>query len=331
MFQIPQSSLKVDRFKVLTYHFEINFFYQDWLDAVTKSKSHYVVNSLSKIRHKGWELYVVSRIIHLLDDLEIEFVCQQLVRKKDGNRYLVDLYFPQFGIYIEIDEAHHLNEDNAIKDKLRQREILEATNLEEIRIPIADADKKERSLQEINEDIQANIKKIKTLKAAQISDKTFVPWQAGSRYNPQTYIKKGSIEVSSNVALRRQVDVIRLFGTELEGWMRGAWPNNQPIEGTNYQVWFPRLYKAKGWTNSISDSGLKIRETQTNGNRIDLKIQNYDRIVFGHYRNALGENVYRFMGVFNYSKQESDEFVRIFNRIDDKLYISPFQHGGLKK
>ena len=65
--------------------------------------------------------------------------------------------------------------------------------------------------------------------------------------------------------------------------------------------------------------------------RIDLKIRNYDRIVFGHYKNALGENVYRFMGVFNYSKQESDEFVRIFNRIDDKLDISPFQHGGLKK
>ena len=133
------------------------------MDAVTKSKSHYVVNSLSKIRHKGWELYVVSRIIHLLDDLEIEFVCQQLVRKKDGKRYLVALYFPQYGIYIEIDEAHHLNEGNAIKDKLRQREILEATNLEEIRIPIVDADKKERSLQEINGDIHANIEKIKTL------------------------------------------------------------------------------------------------------------------------------------------------------------------------
>ena len=240
-------------------------FYQDWLDVMTKGKSHYVVNSLSKIRHKGWELYVVSRIIHLLDDLEIEFVCQQLVRKKDGNRYLVDLYFPQFGIYIEIDEAHHLNEDNAIKDKLRQREILEATNLEEIRVPIVDADKKERSLQEINGDIQANIEKIKTLKAAQISDKTFVPWQASSRYNPQTYIQKGSIEVSSNVALRRQVDVIRLFGTEFKGWQKGTWPWKSPIGGTNYQVWFPKLYKAKDWTNSISNDGLKIRETQTNG------------------------------------------------------------------
>ena len=331
MFQIPQTNLKVDRFQVLTYHFEINFFYQDWLDAVTKSKSHYVVNSLSKIRHKGWELYVVSRIIHLLDDLEIEFVCQQLVRKKDGNRYLVDLYFPQFGIYIEIDEAHHLNEGNVIKDKLRQREILEATNLEEIRIPIVDADKKERSLQEINGDIQANIEKIKTLKAAQISDKTFVPWQAGSRYNPQTYIQKGSIEVSSNVALRRQVDVIRLFGTEFKGWQKGTWPWKNPIEGTNYQIWFPRLYKARGWTNSISDNGLKIQETKTNGDRIDLKIQDYDRIVFGHYKNVLGQTVYRFMGVFNYSKQESDEFARIFNRIDDKLDILPFQHGGLQK
>jgi hypothetical protein len=122
-----------------------------------------------------------------------------------------------------------------------------------------------------------------------------------------------------------------LFGTEFKGWQKGTWPWKSPIEGTNYQIWFPRLYKARGWTNSISDNGLKIQETKTNGDRIDLKIQDYDRIVFGHYKNVLGQTVYRFMGVFNYSKQESDEFARIFNRIDDKLDISPFQHGGLKK
>ena len=71
VFQIPQRDLKLDRFQVFKYYFE-KLVYQDWLDVMTKSKSHFVVNSLSKIRHKGWELYVVSRIIYLLDDLDVE-------------------------------------------------------------------------------------------------------------------------------------------------------------------------------------------------------------------------------------------------------------------
>ena len=289
-----------------------------------KTRTNHIVNSLSKIRHKPWELYVVSRIIHLLDDLEIEFVCQQLVRKKGGGRYLVDLYFPQFGIYIEIDEPHHLNEDNALYDKLRRREIIEVTNLEEIRIPIAHDDKTERSIQEINSNIITIIERIKKLKSIQISDKSFVGWQSGSRYNPQTYIKKGSIEVNSNVALRRQVDVIRLFGPELKGWMPGAWPKNSPIENTNYQVWFPRLYQSKEWTNSISEDGLQIKERKTNGDPINLPIMGFDRIVFGHYKNVLGQTVYRFMGIFNYAEQASDEYTRMFRRVEERLEISKF-------
>ena len=42
-------------------------------------KADYIVKSLSKIKYKSWELYVVSRFIHTLDDLDVEFVCQQLV------------------------------------------------------------------------------------------------------------------------------------------------------------------------------------------------------------------------------------------------------------
>ena len=56
-------------------------------------KANYVANSLSKMKHKRWELYVISRVIHLLDDLEIEFICQQVVLPDDGGRKFADLYF----------------------------------------------------------------------------------------------------------------------------------------------------------------------------------------------------------------------------------------------
>ena len=50
------------------------------------------------------ELYVISRIIHLLDDEEIEFICQQYVKSRSGVGYLIDLCFPQLKLYCEIDE-----------------------------------------------------------------------------------------------------------------------------------------------------------------------------------------------------------------------------------
>ena len=44
------------------------------------NKDDYVLASLRRIgRNKKWEVYVVTRIIHLLDDDNLEFACQQCV------------------------------------------------------------------------------------------------------------------------------------------------------------------------------------------------------------------------------------------------------------
>ena len=65
------------------------------------SKDQYVLRNFSKIQHKKWELYVITRIIHLLNDPELEFVCQQLVKTSDNKRYLTDLCFPELNLYCE--------------------------------------------------------------------------------------------------------------------------------------------------------------------------------------------------------------------------------------
>ena len=69
----------------------------------------YISRSLSKIQHKKFELYVISRIIHKLDDPEIKYVFQQYAARDNntGKYALIDLYLPQLGIAIEVDEAHH--------------------------------------------------------------------------------------------------------------------------------------------------------------------------------------------------------------------------------
>ena len=69
------------------------------------SKQDYIYRSLKKVSHKGWETFVISRIIHGLDDDDIEFVTQQLVRLSDESRALTDLYFPQFDLHVEVDEG----------------------------------------------------------------------------------------------------------------------------------------------------------------------------------------------------------------------------------
>ena len=67
------------------------------------SKEDYITRSLSNLDFKRWELYVVTRIFHRLNDPEIEFVFQQPIRNSSTrNPYLVDLFFPQLGLYLEI-------------------------------------------------------------------------------------------------------------------------------------------------------------------------------------------------------------------------------------
>ena len=96
------------------------------------SKDDYILRSLSKISHKKWELFIVSRIIHNLDDPEIEFSCQQAIKTKNRDKpYLTDLCFPQLKLYLEVHESYHENEKQKLTDKHRKREILDAINFEE--------------------------------------------------------------------------------------------------------------------------------------------------------------------------------------------------------
>ena len=76
------------------------------------TKDEYILKSFSKLRNKKWELYVITRIIHLLNDPEIEFVCQQPIIPQKGKIFLTDLCFPGLKLYYEIDEGHHFNKEN---------------------------------------------------------------------------------------------------------------------------------------------------------------------------------------------------------------------------
>ena len=96
-------------------------------------------------------------------------VTQQYV--KNGNKYyLLDLYFPQINFGVEIDEAHHLNEENKESDKVREEGIKTAIACEEVRIPIYNENGKKRSYKDICQDIDSVVELIqKKIKEKQIS------------------------------------------------------------------------------------------------------------------------------------------------------------------
>ena len=93
------------------------------------SRDEYILRNFSKIKHKKWELYVITRIIHLLNDPDIAFVCQQAIRTRNNRRYLTDLCFPGLKLYCEIDEVQHSLEHHRENDQIRQREIIDAKPL----------------------------------------------------------------------------------------------------------------------------------------------------------------------------------------------------------
>lgn len=99
----------------------------------------YVSSILSKMRHKKYEYYVLSRFWHRLDDLTIEISPQQYIARENGFA-LADLYLPQFNLVVEVDESHHMNLENLSSDQVREKDIIKAINADIYRIPIYSID-----------------------------------------------------------------------------------------------------------------------------------------------------------------------------------------------
>lgn len=276
------------------------------------TKEEYVHRSLAKLKHKSYEHYVINRVFHRLNDPEIEFVCQQLVRTEKDKWFLTDMYFPQFGLYLEVDETHHEKPDAKENDALRRKEIFSVTGSDEWRIKTYKLGKNEDCeddeeqkiplpLDPINDKADGFVELLRRRKEELGAD--FVPWDYENRYNPETHIERGRIEIGNDAVFRSHVDVIRCFGKTLEQHARGSWklPND-----SDAIVWFPKLYPNSGWLNDLSEDGKEISEKQVGSlskvrNQAEAERKTFEwkrRIVFAHRTDAFGNTLYRFLGVF---------------------------------
>jgi len=264
------------------------------------NKKEYIIRQLGRTSNKKYEAYVVTRIIHLLDDFSIKFVTQQYVMRPEG-RALTDLFFPQFGLHIEVDEGQHFVDDNIKADKIREADIINATGHEILRVDVT------QSLEKINNNIGDIVQRIKELR----NSSSFIPWDINSEFNPETYINLGYIDVADNVAFKTIKDACNCFGHNYTGYQRAgaSHPNSDTI------LWFPKLFSNGEWNNQISADEAEIIERNEDAGKAkehvlshlnDKEKYKHKRIVFAKVKGNMGDVLYRFRGLYELDTQGSN-------------------------
>lgn len=289
------------------------------------NKDEHILRVLTKIKHKKYEHFAVSRIIHSLIDTDIKFVCQQLVRRPDGRgNALLDMYFPQLSISLEIDEPQHENAIHKESDIERTRDIINVANLTEKRISVFENGMP--SLLKMAEQIDNFIGfLLESAEQARHNDPSWQPWDYDGELTASPHLRRGYIDAREDVLLRKHIDVIALFGINLKGHQSGGW--RPPPSFGLAMVWFPRLYRNEKWDNSISDDGMTIVEKNlTEDGASILNPTNYEdnhtRAVFARKEEPLIGVLYRFVGVFRYSPKDSLKAnAAIYHKICDRINL----------
>lgn len=266
-------------------------------------KKEYVIRQLGRTKNKKYEAYVVTRIIHLLDDLSIKFVTQQYVVRPEGWA-MTDLYFPQFGVHIEVDEGQHFQELNIMEDKVREADIVNVTGHQIIRIDVT------KTIEEINVQVSNVVTKIRQMK----SSKTFIPWNIESEFDSEMYIKRGYIDIADGVAFKTIKDACNCFGHNYKNYMRGGATHPE----TDIMLWFPKLFPNGEWNNQISmDEEIITERNEDNdkarehvlGHIRNKEKHKHKRIVFAKVKGNLGDTLYRFKGLYKLDTEASNEKV----------------------
>ena len=72
---------------------------------------HYLSRLFQKNSSKPTELYVLTRLWHQLDDIEVQMIPQQYVGLPEARYAMTDVFFPQANIFVEINEPAHYDSE----------------------------------------------------------------------------------------------------------------------------------------------------------------------------------------------------------------------------
>ena len=282
-----------------------------------RDKTEYILSTLKKLQHKAEEQYVISRILHKLDDLSIEFVCQQYL-VPDEDSYLLDLFFPQFQIFVEVNERGHASASGIYKDEKRNKKIQEKFGLLPIVIKTYGEDRQLLEISEINKQVDEFVDTLRTQKQNLMREGKFVPWDYDIKFNPEHHARHGVLKVEADVTLETQSDVLRMFGQSYKAWQKGAWD----WKGTEFDVWFPKFFKSSAWVNKYAEDGTTIIEQKLDGGKAyDFTNKKRKRVVFPHFKDQFGNRYYKFVGVYEIDDANSGEYKIVHKLISKSINL----------
>lgn len=278
----------------------------------------YYASRIAKLKNNKYEYYVVTRLIHLLDEPEIEFRTQQYVKIGENYR-LIDLYFPQFKLAVEVDELGHMGAQE--QDVAREKEIFEVLQSNFYRVSVDE----NRSLSEMNSRIQEIIEEIKRLKKEQEQAGTFKKFDFNGLYDVNRWLERGVLSVSDDARFRRHIDALKLVGKDYKGHQSATAglfsPKNLGEDDGAFVAWFPKLYKNGVWNNQLMNEGTRIEAHTTDNSPYDYETHDATCVVFFHFTDELNQTYYKFQGVFDPIPEESHKYLLVYKRVSDKIFF----------
>lgn len=253
-------------------------------------KYKFIKKQFAKTNKKNDENYVVSRIWHQLNNIDVKMITQQyIVRDVKTKQYaLADIYFPQFDLIVEIDEPYHFSEEMLIRDQIRQNDIVQALGCSVYRVTISN------NIEEVNRQVD----KIASEIHMRILNEKFIAWNF-DEYNPTTYIQKGYIDANDHPVFKTVSDCCNCFGAGYKGFQgSGTGHKFQP----EIDIKALKFYPNGAWNNQLDADEERFTEfhvdPETNHAYVERRIHElrHELALFAHVKSDLGGYEYVFKG-----------------------------------
>ncbi|MFN4254130.1 MAG: AbaSI family restriction endonuclease [Saprospiraceae bacterium] len=286
----------------------------------------YLSKFFQKTSSKPIENYALTRLWHKLDSSEIQMIPQQYINRHEEKYALTDVFFPQIGLHVEVnEEAHYKSAARIQQDNIRKQEIEKRTGH---RVEVIDC-------RGTLEEIHARIDNIASIIHNEIGQKrqhgSLKTWRPAEARDPKYWRQKPVIRVEDEIILSNIEHICQLFEADFRKTKRGFLRKGaiQHPAQPSFVIWWPSSVPRSGWINNKLDGDVlsiteshrfpeKNREHFFNTSRSTEK-----RIIFYFEVDALGFSGYHFLGVFELDRDRSNEQDGCFwKRISTKFEFS---------
>lgn len=283
-------------------------------------KKEYLVRTFSRTKRKDYENYILNAIWQQMNYPQIRPVSQQYVKSGPNEYYLIDLYFPQLNVGVEVDEAYHLN--NTQQDMIRtldiSRKLSAVPQTDDFKIFRVDATLSARALHHRIKEVANEI--------AQLARKMNIQsWDTDVSIKNQLQ-EKGYISVEDYYQFDRIIDFANdVFLKKYRGYQQASFPIT--VDNKLYLAWSPVISTSEttehsDWYNTLNDNWTEIKEVNTrNDGKLITVEENEVRCVFAKMRNPFGRMKYRYIGNFQLVSRTEDYIERIYRKVGERIYI----------